>query len=129
MRPDRWLSIEKWFMDDTESLSLDEKETSTGEFKVAGKKEKLGFICGLHSGEEATGPTPGKKESESEVNTWEVVPRNSSRNPEEKSGERACCEATVCWAGHTRGSRERSRKVMTGFPREGEGVTVTVMCI
>ncbi|KAI4575985.1 hypothetical protein MJT46_001820 [Ovis ammon polii x Ovis aries] len=37
-------------------------------------------------GEEATGPTPGKKESESEVNTWEVVPRNSSRNPEEKSG-------------------------------------------
>ncbi|KAI4545722.1 hypothetical protein MG293_002277 [Ovis ammon polii] len=36
-------------------------------------------------GEEATGPTPGKKESESEVNTWEVVSRNSSRNPEEKS--------------------------------------------
>ncbi|KAI4529194.1 hypothetical protein MG293_020442 [Ovis ammon polii] len=33
MRPDRWLSIEKWFMDDIESLSLDEKETSTGELK------------------------------------------------------------------------------------------------
>ena len=38
MRPDRWLSIEKWFMDDTESLSLDEKETSTGESKVAGEE-------------------------------------------------------------------------------------------
>ena len=27
IRPDRWLSIEKWFMGDIESLSLDEKET------------------------------------------------------------------------------------------------------
>ena len=32
---------------------------------------------------------PGKKKSESEVNTWEVVSRNSSRNSGEKSeGER-----------------------------------------
>ena len=43
MRPDRWLSIEKWFMDDTESLSLDEKETSTGELKVAGEEGEVRF--------------------------------------------------------------------------------------
>ena len=44
-------------MDDTESLSLDEKETSTGESKVAGEEGEFRFICGLHSGEDATGPT------------------------------------------------------------------------
>ena len=38
IQPDRWLSTEKWFMDDIESLSLDEKETSTGESKVAGEE-------------------------------------------------------------------------------------------
>ena len=41
--PDRWLSIEKWFMDDIESLSLDEKETSTGESKVAGEEGEFRF--------------------------------------------------------------------------------------
>ena len=43
MRPDRWLSIEKWFVDDIESLSLDEKETSTGELKVAGEEGEFRF--------------------------------------------------------------------------------------
>ena len=34
--------------------------------------------------------------------------------------ESTCCEAAVSVGqGHTRGSRERSRKVITGFPREG----------
>ena len=34
--------------------------------------------------------------------------------------ESACCEAAVSVRqGHTWGSRERSRKVITGFPREG----------
>ena len=34
--------------------------------------------------------------------------------------ESACCEAAVSVGqGHTWGSRERSRKVITGFPREG----------
>ena len=42
IRPDRWLSIEKWFMDDIESLSLDE-ETSTGESKVAGEEGEFSF--------------------------------------------------------------------------------------
>ena len=41
--PDRWLSIEKWFMGDIESLSLDEKETSTGESKVAGEEGEFSF--------------------------------------------------------------------------------------
>ena len=40
--PDRWLSIEKWFMNDIESLSLDE-ETSTGESKVAGEEGEFRF--------------------------------------------------------------------------------------
>ena len=43
MRPDRWLSIEKWFVDDIESLSLDEKETSTGELKVVGEEGEFRF--------------------------------------------------------------------------------------
>ena len=34
--------------------------------------------------------------------------------------ESTCCEAAVSVGqGHTWGSRERSRKVITGFPREG----------
>ena len=28
-----------------------------GSLRYLGKKENLGFICGLHSGEDATGPT------------------------------------------------------------------------
>ena len=43
IQPDRWLSTEKWFMDDIESLSLDEKETSTGESKVAGEEGEFRF--------------------------------------------------------------------------------------
>ena len=39
---------------------------------------------------------------------------------ERRVRESTCCEAAVSVGqGHTRGSRERSRKVMTGFPREG----------
>ena len=85
MRPDRWLSIEKWFMDDTESLSLDEKETSTGELKVAGEEGEVRFYLWSSFRGRSYRAHTRKEESESEVNTWKVVSRNSSSNSEEKS--------------------------------------------
>lgn len=73
-------------MDDIESLSLDEKETSTGEFKVAGEGGEFRFYLWSSFRGRSYRAHPREEESESEVNTWEVVSRNSSRNPEEKGG-------------------------------------------
>lgn len=37
-------------------------KTSTGELKVVGEEGVPALLCSLHSGEEATGPTPGEEE-------------------------------------------------------------------
>ena len=44
-------------MDDIESLSLDEKETSTGESKVAGEEGEFRFYLWSSLREDATEPT------------------------------------------------------------------------
>ena len=85
MRPDRWLSTEKWFMDDIESLSLDEKETSTGELKVAGEEGEFRFYLWSSFRGRSYRAHTREEGVRVRVNTWEVVSRNSSRNSEEKS--------------------------------------------
>ena len=100
-------------MDDIESLSLDEKETSTGESKVAGEEGEFSFY--LWSSFRAH---QGRRSQSQILGRW--CPEIPAGTLERRVRESACCEAAVSVGqGHTRGSRERSRKVITGFPKEG----------
>ena len=105
-------------MDDIESLSLDEKETSTGESKVAGEEGEFRFYLWSSFRGRCYRSHQGRRSQSQILGRW--CPEIPAGTLERKVRESACCEAAVSVGqGHTRGSRERSRKVMTGFPREG----------